>query len=112
MISKACVIAIILALCFNTLDFVTGFFNAWKLHSISSKKMREGLFHKFGFIFLYILCVLIEVANVQLNLNFPVNILYAVVSYVILTEIISILENIGKINPSINIDDIKDKINK
>lgn len=112
MITKAMITIIILTLSFNLLDFITGFTKACKTKSLNSKKMREGIFHKFGFILLYVLSILMQYANIMLKLGFPINLLYIVCTYVILTEIISIFENIGKINPKIDIKKLKDEIIK
>lgn len=112
MITKTMITIIILALSFNLLDFITGFTKACKTKSLSSTKMREGIFHKFGFILLYVLSILMQYANTMLKLGFPINLLYIVCTYVILTEIISIFENIGKINPQIDIKKLKDEIIK
>lgn len=110
MISKRMIIAIVIALAFNLLDFISGFIKACSQRKLSSTKMRKGIFHKIGFILLYALCVLLHIANQELNLNLPFNLLYVITSYVILTEMISILENIGKINPEIDVNKLKQEI--
>lgn len=105
--TKLEVIIIIIAFGFNCLDWITGFINALKDNKVSSKKMREGLFHKLAFICCYVLGVLLNIANTRLHLDIPVNMVYVICTYVVLTETISILENIHKINPLINTDDFK-----
>ena len=62
---------IIVALVFNLLDLCTGIITAVKLKDIQSSKLRDGLFKKVGFL------------------------------YVCTTALVSILENICKINPDI-----------
>lgn len=99
--SKYDIICILLAFAFNLLDFITGFVNAWRMKKISSTKMREGLFHKLGFWLTYVLAILFNIANKELNFQIPLNLIYVVCVYVIITEIISIVENLKKINPDI-----------
>lgn len=103
---KTYIIMIIIALGFNCLDVVVGFFNAWKDKTLSSKKMRIGLFHKGGFILTYCFCVLIDMANKQLQIGLPFTVLPIVIVYVIGTEIVSIWETLKKVNPVIDIKEI------
>ena len=92
---------IVISLIFNATDFLTGFLIAWKNNEIKSSKLRDGFFKKIGFILCYFLGLLLEYAEKIYEFGFNVNILPFICGYVILTEIISIIENIGKINPEI-----------
>lgn len=92
---------IIFAICFMVFDFVTGFTKAIMQKEVSSAKMREGLFHKFGFLFVIALAVLVEVGETSAAINLNLPFILPTCSYVILTEITSILENIKQINPQI-----------
>ena len=92
---------IIVSLIFNATDFLTGFLIAWKNNEIKSSKLRDGFFKKIGFILCYILGLLLGYLEKIYDFGFNVNILPFICGYVILTEIISIIENIGKINPDI-----------
>ena len=86
---------------FHVMDFITGLVKGVKNHDISSSKMRDGLFKKCGYLILYVICFMIDRygANVGLNLSF--NTLTPVICYAVITEVISIVENIHGINPDI-----------
>ena len=72
-IAALCVVGVLIVL-----DYLTGLMKAAMQHDISSEKMRLGLWHKSGLI-------LVVPAAV----------------YIAVTEISSILENLGEINPEI-----------
>lgn len=90
----------IITLCFIVFDFVSGFIKAIKNKEVSSKILREGIFHKGGFIMLVCLATLIEYGQGYVfDTTIPVVMPCCV--YICITEITSILENISKINPAI-----------
>ena len=76
---------------FILIDFLTGFINAWIKGEISSKKMRTGLGKKLGEIIIIIIGELIVVGTI-----IPIRdqIMTALSVYIIMTESISILENL------------------
>lgn len=80
---------------------LTGFAVAVKEKNIVSSKLRDGLFKKCGFIACYVLAYTIDKNGVYIGMNVEVKILPIVISYVVLTEIISIIENISRLNPDI-----------
>lgn len=92
---------IIVALCFNALDLVTGFIAAVKSHDIQSSKLRDGLFKKVGFVICYILAWVLDRYGMQIGFSFAFSILPGVILYVVTTEIVSILENVCRMNPDI-----------
>ena len=93
---------ILVALVFNGLDLITGIVGALRDgEQIKSSKLRDGLFKKVGFIFCYTLGVLINYAENFLILPFGVDLLPVICAYAIVTEVVSIVENIAKINPDI-----------
>lgn len=92
---------IIIALIFNALDLVTGFFTALKAKDIQSSKLRDGMFKKFGFILCYFVAWLVDTEGQAIGFQFGVNILPVVILYACTTELVSILENISKINPDL-----------
>lgn len=95
-------IVIAIALCFNALDMLTGIVSTFKPDiKLCSSKLRDGLFKKMGFVFCYALAWLIEYASSYIDLPINIPLLMPVVVYVVWTEIISIIENICKINPKI-----------
>lgn len=91
----------VIPLVFNILDIVTGFTAAVANQHVSSSAMREGLFHKLGFIFALILAALLQYASGLLDLGVEIPTLAAVAVFIILTEAVSILENIAEMNPAL-----------
>ena len=91
----------VIPLVFNILDIATGFTAAIANQNVSSSAMREGLFHKLGFIFALILAALLQYASGLLDLGTEIPTLGAVAVFVILTEAVSILENIAEMNPAL-----------
>ena len=99
---------ILVALVFNGLDLVTGIVGAFRDgEQIKSSKLRDGLFKKVGFVFCYALGVLINHAENFLTLPFGVDLVPVICTYVIITEVVSIIENISKINSDILPDKLK-----
>lgn len=82
-------------------DFLTGMIKAFKEKTFNSSLMREGLFHKCGSILLVVFGVLVDCAQSYIDIGVNVPITITVCSYIILMEVGSIIENLGKINPSI-----------
>lgn len=102
---------ILVALVFNGLDLITGIVGAIKYgEQIKSSKLRDGLFKKVGFVFCYALGVLINYAENFLTLPFGVDLVPVICIYVIITEVVSIIENISKINSDILPEKLKELI--
>lgn len=100
-----------IALLFNLLDLITGIIGALKDgESIQSSKLRDGLFKKVGFILCYALGIAIGVAENYYTLPFGVDVLPIICGYAIVTEVVSIIENISKINPDILPEKLKSLI--
>lgn len=93
---------IIVVLIFIVLDFVSGIILAVKNKNMNSTKMREGLFHKLGFILTIILGIAIEYAMNYMELGFTIPIVTSICIFLVITEIVSILENLIGINPALN----------
>lgn len=88
-----------IALIFNLFDFVTGIVKALKSDDkLNSTKMRDGFFKKVGFIFTYILALLLNHSKQYFNFEFPIDLVPIICGWTVLTEIISIIENICQIN--------------
>lgn len=100
---------ILVALVFNGLDLITGIVGAIRDgEQIKSSKLRDGLFKKVGFVFCYALGVLINYAENLLTLPFGgVDLVPVICTYAIITEVVSIIENISKINSDILPDKLK-----
>lgn len=92
---------IIIALVFNALDIITGIISAFKNKDIKSSKLRDGLFKKVGFILCYFVAWLIDEEGSLIGFKLGTPILPIIILYVCTTELVSILENICKINQDI-----------
>lgn len=102
---------ILVALVFNGLDLITGIVGAIRDgEQIKSSKLRDGLFKKVGFVFCYALGVLINYAEDLLTLPFRVDLVPVICTYAVITEVVSVIENISKINPDILPDKLKELI--
>jgi toxin secretion/phage lysis holin len=86
---------------FIALDMLTGLVKAFKEKKYTSTVMREGLFHKCGSILLVVFGVLVDYAQSFVDIGVTIPVAVAICSYIILMEIGSIIENLGKINPDI-----------
>ena len=93
---------IVITCLFMVGDIVSGFIKAWRDHDIQSQALRRGLFHKVAFGGVIFLAKGLEWAAdeiPEIQLNMPIT--SAICAYIILTEIVSILENLKAINPDI-----------
>ena len=86
---------------FITTDYVTGVAKAIMQDNLSSKKMREGLGHKFAYIILTLTAWFIDEINLHVDLGLPVSVFVCTVGGICLIELTSILENITVINPEL-----------
>ena len=83
------IFAIVLA--FILMDIITGIAQAAKNKTLDSSKMRDGLFHKIGFMFAVVLSCLCEYAMIWLDLGFDIPMIGGVCTFIFLTELVSIL---------------------
>jgi len=97
-----------IALFFHLVDFITGFIKALKLKQVSSSKMRDGMFKKVGFVLCYIIAIVIDRYGYLVGFSLNFSILPVVIAYAVCTELVSILENISKINPDLKITKLKE----
>lgn len=74
-------------------DFLTGLFNAWATGHLKSFKMREGLNHKVGE-----LAILFMGELFTYGMQLPAIFINCVSLYIIFMEIVSIMENLDKMN--------------
>lgn len=86
---------------FITTDYVTGVAKAIMQNNLSSKKMREGLGHKFAYIILTLTAWFIDEVNLHIDLGLPVSVFVCTVGGICLIELTSILENVTVINPEL-----------
>ena len=94
----------IIVLAFIALDIICGIVKGAKAKSLNSTVMREGLYHKIGFILAVVLAAGIEYAMKVFDLGFALPLFVPVCVFIVLTEIVSILENLKEINPELASD--------
>lgn len=97
---------------FIVLDMVTGLVKAFKEKTYTSSVMREGLFHKGGSILMVVFGLLVDYAQTFVDLGVKIPVAVAFCTYIILMECGSIIENVGRINPQIIPDKIKQHFSK
>ena len=83
------------------LDVVFGFAGAIKQKDVQSSKLRDGLWHKAGFMGLITLAYVIQYTAQHAELGFDVPSVMAVCVYVIVTEVVSVFENLCVLNPNL-----------
>lgn len=83
------------------LDIVFGFAGAIKMKDVQSEKLRNGLWHKAGFVGLITLAFVIQYAAAHAELGFEMPSVMAVCVYVIVTEAVSVFENLCVLNPNL-----------
>lgn len=93
--------ALIAVLFFVATDYITGIVKAIMTGNLSSKKMREGLGHKFAYLALILTSYMIDVFSVHVDLGLPVHVYLVTVGGICLIELTSIIENITQINPEL-----------
>lgn len=86
---------------FILFDIVTGIISALYKGEMNSTKLREGLYHKCGEVITIIGSALLQYVMQYYDLGFDVPMLNSVAIYICTTELISVLENLCDINPSL-----------
>ena len=86
---------------FIALDVISGFGQACVNKTVDSSIMRRGLWHKSAYVLAIMLAVLCEYSAVYIDLGFTLPIVAPVCGFICVTELVSILENLGKLNPEI-----------
>ena len=86
---------------FVLMDLVTGVMQAVANKTLDSTKMRAGLWHKCGFIMAVILSALVEWTMQFIDLGFTLPLFVPVCVFIVLTEIVSIFENVCKLSPEL-----------
>lgn len=90
-----------LSVAFMMVDVFTGILKAVKNKELSSTRAREGIYKKASFILFIAFGYLADYAMdyVDIGFNFPAA--ATICTLIILTEAISVLENLGQINPDL-----------
>ena len=93
--------ALIAVLFFVVTDYTTGIVKAIMAGNLSSKRMREGLGHKFAYLALILTSYMIDVFSNHVDLSLPVHVYLITAGGICLIELTSIIENITEINPEL-----------
>lgn len=93
--------AYIVVASFILFDIITGFIKAFYHKKINSTALRKGLFHKLSEIIAVAGCWLFEFGAKYLNINIDLPLVASVSAYISIMELISILENLSEVNPSL-----------
>ena len=91
---------------FVLLDVVSGLAAAVKNKELSSSVMHEGLYNKLGEVLLLVVAMFVgSILDIPpfTQLGIPPEVMYLVALYITLMELVSILENICKLNPGLPI---------
>ena len=92
---------IYISLAFMLIDVATGVLKAVKNKELNSTIAREGIYKKASFIIFFAFGYLADFAMNYVNIGFSFPAGTTVCVLVILTEAISVLENLGQINPEL-----------
>lgn len=90
-----------LSVAFMMVDVFTGILKAVKNKELSSTRAREGIYKKASFILFIAFGYLADYAMVYVDLGFNFPAAATICTLIILTEAISVLENLGQINPDL-----------
>lgn len=90
-----------LALSFMVIDVFTGVLKAVKNKELNSTKAREGIYKKASFILFIAFGYLADYAMDYVNMGFNLPAAATICTLIIVTEAISVLENLGQINPDL-----------
>lgn len=95
--------AIVCMLLFIILDVISGLAAAYARKEVESPKLRQGLWHKIGYLFVVFCAVTIEWAMTQgMDLGFSLPLVMPICVWISLMEVVSTLENAAKINPELS----------
>lgn len=84
---------------FIVFDIITGLLKAIKDGNVKSAIMKAGLLSKFSEVIILVLMYVIEYLFPLIGINLNLPLVQCVAVYIIIMELSSIIENIGKINP-------------
>lgn len=84
------------------IDYITGVVNAIMRGELSSERMRQGLCHKFAYLAVICVALIVEYGSDYINLGIELPVFIPVCAGICLIEITSIMENCVKINPELS----------
>lgn len=103
--SKAELCALGITAILIAMDYITGISAAASRGDLQSSKMREGLWHKIGEVGAILLAYLVAQEGHYIGLPYQIDILIpAVLIWISVMEITSILENLAVLNPELASD--------
>lgn len=92
---------LVIAICFMVFDYLTGVAKGAYKGELCSTILRKGLFHKLAFIGAILLAIMLEQFCERAGIPIPLPLTLGITVYIVFTETISILENLGEINPTL-----------
>ena len=92
---------ILAVLVFAIMDYITGTIGAIMQGTLSSTKMRKGLGHKFAYLCVFFIAWFLDFEMKHIDIGFHSALTPIVTIGIVLIELSSIIENIGKINPEL-----------
>lgn len=84
------------------IDYITGIVNAIMHGELSSERMRQGLGHKFAYLAVICVALIVEYGSSYINLGIELPVFIPVCVSICVIEITSIIENCVKINPELS----------
>lgn len=91
----------ITVLVFIGFDVLTGLIKALAKEGLNSTLLRKGLYHKLSEILTVLGAGLLQYGANYINLGIDIPALVGVASYVCIMELVSIIENLAILNPSL-----------
>lgn len=88
------------------IDYITGVVNAVMQGELSSERMREGLGHKFAYLMIICVALIVEYGSAYIDFGLEMPVFIPVCVGISLIEITSIMENCVKINPELSASNI------
>lgn len=98
LLDVAIIIAVVVAILF---DIITGIIKAVYFGNINSTYLRKGLLHKATELLTISGAALMEAGLQYIELGIDIPLLKGVGCYIIIMELISIIENISEVNPAL-----------
>lgn len=97
----------IITSCFMLLDLISGVIKALKGKNLNSSVMRDGIFKKAGSVLVMLLGALVDYGQAYIDMGVSVPVASIFCGVIIMTEIVSIIENACIINPHLMPDTFK-----
>ena len=91
----------VVVVAFIIMDILTGFAGAIKKKTVNSTVFRDGMYKKVGSVAIVLFGTLVDYCQTMVDIGFSVNCSLTFSIAIIVMESISILENIGELNPDL-----------